>query len=108
MGGGQGGGAYLDEFLPEIGIKPPVQDRVADTGAHGDDMAETEGEKVDFGGWHLEEAEIGDSEEEMKRKRGDDEGDSNAGEDEGHPLVSLALFLPPLSIQSLSRVLFQK
>ena len=38
--------AYLHELLPEVGVEPAVEDRVADTGAHGDDMAQTEGEEI--------------------------------------------------------------
>ena len=38
----------LHELLPEVGVEPPIEDRVAHARAHGDDMAETKREEVDL------------------------------------------------------------
>ena len=38
----------LDEVFSKVGVEPAVEDGVADTGAHGDDVANTEGEVVNL------------------------------------------------------------
>ena len=37
---------YLEELLPEIGIEPAIEDWVADTGAEGDTVAQTQDEVI--------------------------------------------------------------
>ena len=60
---------YLDQLLLEVGVEPSVENRVAHTGAHGDDVAQTKAEEIDFEAGHLEKSEVSDGEEKVKRKR---------------------------------------
>ena len=37
---------YLEELLPEVGVKPAIEDRVADARAEGDTVAQTQDEVI--------------------------------------------------------------
>jgi len=84
---------HLEELLPQVGVEPAIENRVADTGAEGDAVADAQDEVIhlDILGGDAPEAEVSDSEEEVEGEEGDGEGDGDAGEDEGHPLVPLPL-----------------
>ena len=37
---------HLEEFLPEVGVEPPIEDGVANAGAEGNAVAHTEDEVI--------------------------------------------------------------
>ena len=44
--GKSSGSQYLEELLPEIGVEPAIEDRVADARAEGDTVAQTQDEVI--------------------------------------------------------------
>ena len=91
---------YLHKFFPKVSVEPAVEDGVADTGAHGEGVAEAEAEVVVAGVRHGDEAQVRHGEEEVEGEGGEHEGDRDGGQHHRHPPVPLPLLLLPPGVQS--------
>ena len=71
-------------------------------------MAEAKREEVILLVAEAQEAKVSQGEENVKRKRRDDEGGGDAGQHQGHPPVPLPLLGLSFGVQSKSRIVLKK
>lgn len=71
-------------------------------------MTQAQGEEVILLSAQAKKSKVSEGKEDMERERGDHEGGGDAGQHQGHPLVSLPLPRLSFSIKSKSRIVLKK